>query len=68
MKTLIQLRNLTSSKSAKSIWARGEHGRGVSMNSGAPNGNASSGEKPCKSCFLMLNNSSCRQGNRNRKD
>lgn len=49
----------TSSKPGKSKWARGEHGRGVSMNNGAPNGYASSsGENPCKSCFLMLDNSS----------
>lgn len=27
------------------------------MNSGAPKGNESSGENPCKSSFLMLDNS-----------
>lgn len=54
--------NFTSSGSGKSNWARGEHGRGVSMNNGAPNGYTSSGENPCESCFLMLDNSSFKEG------
>ena len=52
------LRRFTSLKSGNSIWASGEHGLGVSINNGGPNGYASSGENPCNSCFFMLDNSS----------
>lgn len=56
------LNDVTSSKAWNSIWARGEQGRGVSINKGAPNGYASSGENSCRSCFFMLNNSSWSRG------
>ncbi len=38
--------------------ARGEQGRGVSINNEAPKVYASSGENPCESWIFMLDNSS----------
>lgn len=58
MKVKIQSINFTSWISRYSIWARGEQGRGVSINNRGPKGYASSGENPCKSSSFMLDNSS----------
>lgn len=54
----IALRKFTSSKSGNSISTSGEHDRGVSIHNWDPNGYATSGENPSRSCFFMWDNSS----------
>ena len=54
------MKHITSSKAWKSICETGEHGCGVSKNSGAPEGYSSSGKKHCESSALIFNTSSWR--------